>query len=618
MAESGNEVVTRASSTHGNRFELRLDRCVVDEQDGSSGQVVDHGVERRLVGVDGPGDGDVLDGEERRAEHREHADRTTTRTTAASASHQSRRRLLGPLDADAPLPDPRLDPAGRCVARRDGVAAAVVVDEHRLRPRRVTFELVVEVATSGRSSSLPIEIVPRDRPMTSRPIAPIRTMHPLSSSPASTDSSSTANAIESSSSSALVREQLDRHRRLRIGRRDSTVLAATMSTASSLSPWPVSRSMVRLASPGHVRTRRLRRSRPIGSRCAGGTRSWLRPELATSVISASTSSARPPSSAWMKLACLSDTVAVPRRWPRSPARVDQRSGADLARHRVDEHRPSVLAARLVGPSPGHDLADQAGDVVGVAVLQLQHGVEHHVLGASALDRKPSPSSSTASVRSAPSTRSKTVTSTNDAAMSEPWPPAFMRTAPPIEPGTPTAHSNPLRPAAAVLRASTGSATPAERRHPCRWRVDVDRSRRDRRDRSQFRGTRRRRRAGSNHDRRRAPADPDALGGVRDRGQLSPIGDAHEQRSRAADPIGGHRAERDVALHGIAELDEPGGARARRRQRRRTSRTSDGSVAMSPHPIEMQTSPSRSSPARNETRSSRRGSHTTRRHRDRLR
>ncbi len=31
--------------------------------------------------------------------------------------------------------------------------------------------------------------------------------------------------------------------------------------------------------------------------------------------------------------------------------------------------------------------------------------------------------------------------------------------------------------------------------------------------------------------------------------------------------------------------------------------------MSPHPIEMQTSPSRSSPARNETRSSRRGSHT---------
>ena len=30
-------------------------------------------------------------------------------------------------------------------------------------------------------------------------------------------------------------------------------------------------------------------------------------------------------------------------------------------------------------------------------------------------------------------------------MSEPCPPAFIRTAPPIEPGTPTAHSNPVRP-----------------------------------------------------------------------------------------------------------------------------------------------------------------------------
>ena len=44
-------------------------------------------------------------------------------------------------------------------------------------------------------------------------------------------------------------------------------------------------------------------------------------------------------------------------------------------------------------------------------------------------------------------------------MSEPWPPAFIRTAPPTEPGTPTAHSNPVSPAAAVRRASTGSATP---------------------------------------------------------------------------------------------------------------------------------------------------------------
>ena len=42
-------------------------------------------------------------------------------------------------------------------------------------------------------------------------------------------------------------------------------------------------------------------------------------------------------------------------------------------------------------------------------------------------------------------------------MSDPWPPAFMRTAPPTEPGTPTAHSNPVSPASTVRRATTGSA-----------------------------------------------------------------------------------------------------------------------------------------------------------------
>ena len=42
-------------------------------------------------------------------------------------------------------------------------------------------------------------------------------------------------------------------------------------------------------------------------------------------------------------------------------------------------------------------------------------------------------------------------------MSEPWPPAFIRTAPPIDPGTPTAHSNPVSPAPTVRRATTGRA-----------------------------------------------------------------------------------------------------------------------------------------------------------------
>ena len=48
-------------------------------------------------------------------------------------------------------------------------------------------------------------------------------------------------------------------------------------------------------------------------------------------------------------------------------------------------------------------------------------------------------------------------------MSEPWPPAFMRTAPPTDPGTPTAQDSPLHPASATRRASTGSATAAPAR-----------------------------------------------------------------------------------------------------------------------------------------------------------
>ena len=60
--------------------------------------------------------------------------------------------------------------------------------------------------------------------------------------------------------------------------------------------------------------------------------------------------------------------------------------------------------------------------------------------------------------SSPST-STTSAWASDVAMSEPCPPAFIRTAPPIDPGTPTAHSNPVSPTAAVRRATTGSAAP---------------------------------------------------------------------------------------------------------------------------------------------------------------
>ena len=48
-------------------------------------------------------------------------------------------------------------------------------------------------------------------------------------------------------------------------------------------------------------------------------------------------------------------------------------------------------------------------------------------------------------------------------MSEPWPPAFIRSAPPTDPGTPTPHSRPCSPAAADLRATTGSLAPAPAR-----------------------------------------------------------------------------------------------------------------------------------------------------------
>ena len=61
-------------------------------------------------------------------------------------------------------------------------------------------------------------------------------------------------------------------------------------------------------------------------------------------------------------------------------------------------------------------------------------------------------------------------------MSAPCPPAFMRTAPPIEPGTPTAHSNPVNPQDTVRRATTGSdaAAPAVTSEPS-WVISANAS-----------------------------------------------------------------------------------------------------------------------------------------------
>ena len=74
-------------------------------------------------------------------------------------------------------------------------------------------------------------------------------------------------------------------------------------------------------------------------------------------MNAWTSSAEPPSSAWMKLACLSDTCADPDRSAAQAELVDQRPGGHLAGHRVDEHRPGS-SDRPAGCSRrhAHDLA----------------------------------------------------------------------------------------------------------------------------------------------------------------------------------------------------------------------------------------------------------------------
>ena len=70
---------------------------------------------------------------------------------------------------------------------------------------------------------------------------------------------------------------------------------------------------------------------------------------------ATTSSADPPGSAWMKLACLGDTSRRPQPEALQPAGVDQPSGRVPGR--IGEHRPGVAPPGLVGPAPPHDLLD---------------------------------------------------------------------------------------------------------------------------------------------------------------------------------------------------------------------------------------------------------------------
>ena len=154
----------------------------------------------------------------------------------------------------------------------------------------------------------------------------------------------------------------------------------------------------------------------------------------TCSISAWTSSARPPLSAWMKLACFSDTCAVPSRKPFSPA--DSIS------------RPAESSSGLVNTEP--------------ALAPPGWCSRRHLTMAltAACSTSTDPASS---VPPASPTRSTQRYRTRHEAMSDPCPPAFMRTAPPTDPGTPTAHDSPDQPASATRRARTGSARAAPAR-----------------------------------------------------------------------------------------------------------------------------------------------------------
>ena len=141
-------------------------------------------------------------------------------------------------------------------------------------------------------------------------------------------------------------------------------------------------------------------------------------------------------------------------------------------------------------------------------------------------------------------------------MSEPWPPAFILTAPPTEPGTPTAHSNPVRPerrrapgehrqrdAAAGRAPRVPSSTSTARRH-------------GRRSRRRCRRTRRRRRAGWSHSPTTSTGRPDARRAAATASRSSSVRGAHEQGCGATDAVRRQRAERLVALGAVPELARP--------------------------------------------------------------
>ena len=204
-------------------------------------------------------------------------------------------------------------------------------------------------------------------------------------------------------------------------------------------------------------------------------------------------------------------------------------------------------------------------------------------------------------------------------MSEPCPPAFMRTAPPTEPGTPTAHSNPRQPRRRQPPGHHGERRPAadlgDRRDPRRRPTVMSPS--SRATTRRCRRSRHRPPTGWSPRPTTSTGRPDAWRARGDALQVVERRGPYEQRRRPAQAVGGQRTERHVAL-GQRRRARPPPARPRpatsstvrrpvtgRAAAARRASTSSGSVAMSPQPIEMQTSPGPTSPARNEIMSSRR-------------
>ena len=208
-------------------------------------------------------------------------------------------------------------------------------------------------------------------------------------------------------------------------------------------------------------------------------------------------------------------------------------------------------------------------------------------------------------------------------MSEPWPPAFMCTAPPIEPGMPTAHSKPgesRRCGAPGEHGERHRAAGRDRRAVRRRRrlAEVDVATPCRRATRRCPRTPRRRRACSNRARRRA-AGVRRRAGPRRRAGGRRSTRADEQCCRPTDAIRGVRRQRLVTRR---QRRRAGGRRARRRRGSSASRHLRTAVTGGAAPRRggrrCRHIPSRCTRRRHRTSSatkritsSRRGSHTTR-------